>query len=295
MEDGIWWDKSIKIVEGCTKVSAGCENCWSLAMEHRFGNGFSVHVDRMQRALKRRKPTTFTIWNDLFHEGVTDAQIDEVMAVIAMTPQHKYMILTKRPERMKEYFDFTTDNRHHAIQNAILQLTLDCPDWIEGPLQNLALGVSIEDQQTAGERIPLLLMTPAYRRFVSFEPALGEVDFNKNEWLIDKTRFSLTFGNYLDLVIMGGESGPKARPMHPDLARSVRDQCAEANVPFNFKQWGSWIDEGQIGDPMSAQRYPNTDSMTFMSQKYDVQMIRVGKKTAGRLLDGVERNGEIIW
>lgn len=296
MENGIWWDKSIKVVEGCTKVSAGCENCWSLAMEHRFGNGFSVHVDRMQKALKRKRPTTFTIWNDLFHEGVTDAQIDEVMAVIAMTPQHKYMILTKRPERMKEYFDFTTDNRNHAIQNAILQLTWDCPDWIEGPLPNLALGVSIEDQQTAHERIPLLLMTPAYRRFVSFEPALDMVSFR---WMAGLYHKPYTGQNpngitnqyealkNIDLIIMGGESGPKARPMHPDWARSVRDQCAEANVPFNFKQWGLWI---------WMQAYNEVGNLLIESTSKDGFFEKLPKGCKqDRLLDGVEHNGEIIW
>lgn len=267
MEDGIWWDKSIKFVEGCTKVSAGCENCWSLAMDHRFGNGFSVHVDRMQRALKRRKPTTFTIWNDLFHEGVTDAQIDYVMQVISSTSRHKYMILTKRPERMSEYM------KSYYSSNVEL-------------LYNLALGVSIEDQQTADQRIPLLLMTPAYRRFVSFEPALDMVSFR---WMAGLYHKPYTGQNQngitnqyealknIDLIIMGGESGQKARPMHPDWARSVRDQCAEANVPFNFKQCGEfrWVKDHSCEGRVYAER--------------------VGKKAAGRLLDGVEHNGEIIW
>lgn len=268
MEDGIWWDKSIKIVEGCTKVSAGCENCWALAMEDRFGNGFSVHVDRMQRALKRRKPTTFTIWNDLFHDGVTDAQIDQVMEAIESTSRHKYMILTKRPERMKNYMS------DYASLNGILE--------------NLTIGVSIEDQQTADQRIPLLLNTPAHRRFVSFEPALGIVNLGLCLNCMPGGYENCYEHAKLDLVIMGGESGPKARPMHPDWARSVRDQCAEANVPFNFKQWGEWWSSDQGQWLSEAERHVNFDGP-------DQDHYRIGKKAAGRLLDGVEHNGEIIW
>lgn len=277
MENGIWWDKSIKVVDGCTKVSSGCENCWSLAMEHRFGNSFSVHVDRMQRALKRRKPTTFTIWNDLFHEGVRDDQIDDVMQVISSTSRHKYMILTKRPERMSEYM------KSYYSSNVEL-------------LYNLALGVSIEDQQTARERIPPLFKTPAYRRFVSFEPALDMVSFRWMAGLYPKpytgqnpngiTNQYEALKN-IDLIIMGGENGPKARPMHPDWARSVRDQCAEANVPFNFKQLGLWI---------WMQAYNEVGNLLIESTSKDGFFEKLPKGCKqDRLLDGVEHNGEIIW
>ena len=171
------------------------------------------------------------------------------------------------------------------------------------PLPNVHLGVSCEDQQRADERIPLLLQTPAAIRFVSLEPLIGPVDLSRwtNETdRADSRLYEETPAGILEQkqrperalrqVIVGGESGPGARPMHPGWARSVRDDCREAGVPFFFKQWREWIDEGQIGDPTSPQRHVNTGSMTFRNDRGngDIQMIRVGKKQAGRFLDGQE-------
>ncbi len=145
-------------------------------------------------------------------------------------------------------------------------------DW---PLPNVWIGVSVEDQATANERIPLLLETPAAVRWVSAEPLLGPVDLT-NVYL-SMIEYYTTLVDNLDWVVVGGESGPKARPMHPDWVRSLRDQCAATGVPFLFKQWGEWIpaESDDNGDGEGRVWFPVTSEA------------RVGKKRAGRLLDGV--------
>ncbi len=180
---------------------------------------------------------------------------------------HTYIILTKRPERM-----------HHELINFATQ-------------PNVWLGVSVEDQQTADERIPWLLKTPAAVRFVSVEPMLGAVDLMGFLPLaqsdIHGVVYSPVGGPFIDWVICGGESGPGARPMHPDWARSLRDQCRGANVPFFFKQWGEWIAEGQYA-AIDGTWKPTTPDKQFADGTF---VFRIGKKAAGRKLDGEEWDG----
>lgn len=158
----------------------------------------------------------------------------------------------------------------------------------EFPFSNVWLGVSVEDQKMADERIPLLLQTPAAVRWVSYEPALGPIDFQP--WLtITRQRDRM-----LDWIVAGGESGPGARPAHPDWFRSVRDQCLAAGVPFFFKQWGEWDAQNQrtkrttgsvFGNALHNWNKPGTDIPVDSDCRVS---FRVGKKAAGRLLDGVE-------
>lgn len=184
------------------------------------------------------------------------------------------------------------------------------------PFPNIYPGVSIEDQQTADERIPLLLQTPAAKRFVSYEPAIGPVDFARIQatpsdsygggLMYDLTR-NICFepGDVkgyriegLDWLIMGGESGPGARPMHPDWARSVRDQCKAAGVAFFFKQWGEWASIESDEDDFILKgsdavihldgSFETGKQLMVDLNKNDVLMRRVGKKAAGCLLDGKE-------
>ena len=228
--------------------------------------------------LEREELTRYLFPDDMFALAL-DKVIDKYFAVMASAQQHTFIVLTKRPERMREY---------------LIEMDFNLP------LPNVWLGVSVEDQATADERIPVLLNTPAAKRVVSYEPALGPVDFRRylpllgercphdGAWCHHDCVFEcwrkdggLTLSApdpFIDWIIMGGESGPKARPMHPDWARSVRDQCKEAGVPFFFKQNGEFLcDES---NPMSC---GDGSGGCFVFR-------RVGKAKAGRLLDGVEHN-----
>jgi len=186
-----------------------------------------LHSDRLNQPLKWRKPKRIFVnsLSDLFHEDVPDAVIDGVVDVMCQADQHTYQILTKRPERMLAY----AESRELRA------------------LDHVWLGVSCENQATADARIPILLQTPAAVRFISAEPLLGPVDLDGylgDDLAIAEYEYgSFQYGQGLDWIIAGGESGPGARPMHPDWARSIRDQCRAAGVPFFFKQWGEW-DQG---------------------------------------------------
>ena len=198
--------------------------------------------------LKRKKPAIIGVqfMGDLFHKDITNEQIAAVFGVMAATPQHRYYLFTKRPREMYNWFVWADINEPDVVcgRESISRLQetgfdVGCgaafePDvW---PLPNVTPGASVEDQKTADERVLWLLKTPAARRMVSYEPALGALDLNENEYLIDKRRFKYTMGNYLDWVICGAETGPGARPMNLDWARSVRAQCKAAGVPFFFKR-----------------------------------------------------------
>ena len=360
-----WTDATWNPIIGCSPVSAGCDNCYAERMAVRFAeqkgsngplcgyyynvvnhegkwNGKTVLKDhKLHDPLPWRKPRTIFVCSmgDLFHESVPDEWIDWVMAVIAMAPTHRFMAITKRPDRMAEYFDAESDRYRRAIKimteldnwesenldrvdltmedralNAAAKIAQN-DGW---PLPNLALGVSIENQKTADERIPILLRTPAAYRFVSYEPALGSVNLQtiilKKKKRGPDVSINALYGWHggadsdrtrIDLVITGGESGPNARPMHPDWARSVRDQCAVAGVPFFFKQWGEWHPE-PLGFSEQRQAEPKhlcwvTPDGRFsdigIGKKEDdsLLMYRVGKKKAGRFLDGQEHNGTLNW
>ena len=175
-------------------------------------------------------------------------------------------------------------------------------NWFVRPriplLKNLWLGVSVENQQTAKERIPLLLQTPAVVRFLSVEPMLGAIDLNY-EWGAyqdgNNSPIRKLWLHGIDWVICGGESGPNARPMHPDWVRSLRDQCKAANVPFFFKQWGEWIHEDLLEPKIFLELFNKKTSKKYKQltipngYSFD-NYVWYGKKKAGRLLDGVEHN-----
>ncbi len=175
------------------------------------------------------------------------------------------------------------------------------------PLPNVWLGVTVCNQAEANEKIPLLLQTPATVRFVSVEPCLGPVDLGHLSWtdIIGSTKNALTGktwiqgncgessqtlqGNRLDWVICGGETGPGARPMHPDWVRGLRDQCQAAGTPFFFKSWGEWVTENQSPEDILLPGQ-STIPHGWKGRKYEDSVYRVGKRRAGRLLDGVEHN-----
>uniref|UniRef100_I2Q2Q7 Bacteriophage protein gp37 n=1 Tax=Desulfovibrio sp. U5L TaxID=596152 RepID=I2Q2Q7_9BACT len=280
-----WCDATWNPVVGCSPVSPGCDHCYAARMAHRLGANPATPqftgltgVDQkwtgetrfVQGALNLpltwRKPRRIFVCSmgDLFHESVPFAWVDQVFAVMALAPQHTFMVLTKRPERMRQ---FCAMGRYGILRQVLHEIGAPNinPGW---PLPNVWLGVTIENQEQAVARVPILLETPGAKRFVSVEPMLGQVrlrclsvpdaflDPFGDRWCttwdaLDGTRGTSPFGrndpftgpkgSHLDWVICGGETGPGARPTNPEWVRSLRDQCVKAcDVPFFFKQWGEW-------------------------------------------------------
>ncbi|MFI4939762.1 MAG: DUF5131 family protein [Burkholderiales bacterium] len=215
-----WTEQTWNPTVGCTKVSPGCKHCYAEGMAARlqamktpgYENGFELTMlpRRLQDPLKRKTPTTYFVnsMSDLFHEDVTFAHIDQIFDVIAQATQHTFQILTKRSARMSEYFQGKA-----APSNA----------W---------LGVSVEDRKYGVPRIDDLRQVKASIRFLSVEPLLEDVG-----------ALNLTDIHW---VIVGGESGPRARPMKQEWVENIHDQCkAAGDVAFFFKQWGGWGADGE--------------------------------------------------
>jgi len=314
-----WTDSTWNVVNGCSVVSPGCINCYAMRLA---GTRMKHHPSRagltqnskaapvwtgevrfndkaLLDPLRWRRPRRIFVCahGDLFHEAVPDEWIDKVFAVMALAPRHQFQLLTKRPERMRAYLTATefpggeeggfVIDRAHWLQSVCEQLGGDGMAVARWPLPNVWLGVSVEDQARADERIPILLDTPAAVRWLSCEPLLGPVDLRRlstfrfrGAEVLDALTGTLEgmFGDHcarqlpsIDWVVAGGESGPGARPMHPDWARSLRDQCAGAGVPFLFKQWGDWAP---------------CESLNGTERPGEFPAMKVGKKRAGRLVDG---------
>jgi protein gp37 len=298
---------------------------------------------------------------DLFHPEVPDAWIDKVFAVMALCPRHTFQVLTKRPERMREYVTELMAGGRQVLQAATAIRgslvgalvaadsfgMLSAEDIVSKaapepaaaptrPLPNVWLGTSVEDQRRADERIPHLLDTPAVVRFLSAEPLLGPIDlssiplrpgsgakkpvadFTVPMWDAYRNGIGalLPTANALggaieakvgladlDWIIVGGESGPGARPMHPDWARSLRDRCAAAGVAFFFKQWGNWLGGRYFLDLDDHLQFENLEEQVLTLRRSDRQhcwdddaspegigSLHMTKKAAGRLLDSVEHN-----
>jgi protein gp37 len=300
-----WTTHSWSPWRGCSKVSPGCAHCYAETLSKRNPAVLGVwgpdgtrvvaaeaswrNVLAWDRAAAkvRERHRVFPSLCDPF-EDRDDLAFPRarLFRLIRETPNLDWLLLTKRPETWTKVMRATLDS------GALKRPTLDgsrrgdaywwAADWLHGkPPANVWLGVSVEDQQRADERIPQLRQTPAAVRFLSVEPLLGpvEVSLEGIHW-----------------VIVGGESGPGARPMHPDWARSLRDQCQAAGVAFFFKQWGEWA-PARVPIGHDAR---NADE-TFMSPdgrhwtirsggEGRVYLRKVGKKQAGRLLDGREWN-----
>ena len=273
-----WSDATWNVITGCTRVSRGCGTalkggCYAERLaatrlrHHPSRKGLTDRNGRwtgevrwndrwLYQPLQWRKPRRVFVCahSDLFHEKVPDEWLDLVFAVMALCPEHAFQVLTKRPGRMRDYVvrldsDEAVERVCAAASGIMGQRGWDRVAVAELiALPNVWLGTSVEDQATANERIPLLLETPAAVRWISAEPLLEEVTVFDMDGPVDAWE---GFESPLHWVVCGGESGPRARPMDPQWARSLRDQCVIAGVPFFFKQWGG-----------------------------------VNKKRAGRLLDG---------
>ncbi len=328
--EGKWWDKGIQLNDGCTPCSPGCDHCWSAGMAHRFkrhqmnkfdfnppkytehGGKFNghitLHLDRLEKAVRARKPQVFAIWNDLFHEEVPYQFISRVFNKIHDSHgKHTFLLLTKRADNMKRFIDWyinsLNEDRNPSGANNV---------YFPRDFQGFYLGLTVCNQAEADAKIPIFLQVPG-KKFLSIEPLLGPVDFSYNrfcgvmgwgppdpprlnedpsERLKGQARWIL--GN-IDAVILGGETGPGARPMRPDWVRSIRDQCAAASVPFFFKQWGEWRPCEGYGEAVYSTSQiecinePNQDltDWTFL-------MAKVGRKKAGRVLEG-RTHDDLPW
>lgn len=343
-----WADHTFNPWEGCQKVGPGCDHCYAEDRNARFGGGVAVNWGpgaprRRTSAANWRKPLT---WNanheaffaangrrqrvfcasiaDVFDNAVDSQWRADLFELILATPNLDWLLLTKRIGNVGNMlpvpFDF---DKHYP---------------------NVWLGATIVNQEEADRDIPKLLAVPAAKRFLSMEPLLGAVDLTSHLWGRAKRcvdcpedsdcacgwypRNAIEGEPALDWVIAGGESGPNARPMHPDWARRLRDHCEAAGVPFLFKQWGEWKPISQMGESETSALHRSkvkarphedqdtlndiyghhctvkvgvvhsngslhdiTEPMAFLQGTGAMTAFRVGKKAAGRLLDGVEHNG----
>ncbi|UXQ89154.1 hypothetical protein [Synechococcus phage MinM1] len=325
-----WCDHTFNPWIGCTKVSPGCDHCYAETLAtNRLGVAWGPHAERRRTAESTwRQPLA---WNrkaaregkrarvfcaslaDVFDNQVPVKWRDDLWTLIAETPHLDWLLLTKRPQNISQ-----------MLPGA----------WRNEAWPNVWLGTTVEHQAEADLRIRHLLQAPASVRFLSCEPLLGAVDLRRvcilpkregslragihidaldgryvesgmpyvGEWDITGPCPPASDARRIDWVIAGGESGPGARPMHPEWARALRDQCAAAGVPFFFKQWGDWL-PGEFGSPPlvewqdgaatdrhglpsdGARRWD--DGLAFVAEGHAHAVFRaVGKKRAGALLDG---------
>ena len=322
-----WTDETLNAIWGCTEVSAGCDHCYAatlatrpitppayqgLAVKTADGAKWTGEVrvfdDKLRIPLRQQRPRRIFVnsMSDLFHPNVATDVVDRHFAMFALARQHTFQVLTKRLARAAEWFAWLAQRaqqRNHLLPATWLvkeaceihQMGKGAgftPSW---PLPNVWLVASAEDQATADERIPELLRCPAAVRGVSYEPALGAVDFSR--WLLRPG---------LDWIIAGGESGPGARPPHPRWFRDARDQAQAAGVAYFFKQWGAWqlgsaagreglivLSDGSTCAPEKAACEEHArliGGSDVWSRRGPCVMTNVGKKLAGRLLDGVEHS-----
>ena len=296
-----WTETTWNPIVGCSKASAGCANCYAERMAVRHANnpqapaeyakvitggrwnGTTAMVESaLEKPLHWKKPRMVFVGSmtDLFHKSTPFEWIDRVFAAMALT-HHTYQVLTKRPKRMKEYVDRLYGGTDLTEARRALGLgTVSGVDLVartmDRALPNVWLGVTAENQEQANARIPILLDTRAAVRFVSVEPMLTAVDLQPWHGMHSGP-------GGLDWVICGGESGPGARPMHPQWARDVRDRCAEAGVPYFMKQWGRFLPKSQMipGVHMGEDEQPGPDNEYVPIQKHAVGY---------DLLDGVEHS-----
>jgi len=321
-----WTDATWNPVTGCTKVSEGCDHCYAETIAHRFAgtkaypNGFDVTLrpERLDQPLRWQRPRRIFVnsMSDLFHKDVPDEYVARVFAVMALAPQHTFQVLTKRPGRMRSFVqDVCKCGRHgpmaHLRSSMMWAVSKANPDRMPGvpddaeqlvqrvewPLPNVWLGTSVENQKWADVRIPLLMETPATVRFLSCEPLLGPITLTRLHAYCPTHDFTGGFCSgpcpdvrLPDWVIVGGESGPGSRPMHPEWARSLQDQCQSVGIAFLFKQWGEWA---PMFDGTTALHFPGPNVVNLAPDGDLARagvpgepMIRVGKKAAGRELDG---------
>jgi len=300
---GKYWDQPWSLVDGCTPCSPGCDHCWSERIARRFDGKhvltnedtgkYCGHVilrpEWLDVPLRIRKPTVFAVWNDLFHEAVTSQFINDAWNAMFNSPRHTFLVLTKRPAIMEKWIRMAAIVRHWPLDEI-------CPD-------NIYLGLTVCNQQEADEKIPVFLQVPG-RKFLSIEPMLGPINL-MNLPLGKLSPMGFMFvnalrgwksqrsggcgpgrrGEKINAVLLGGETGPGARPMHPDWARKVRDDCKAAGVPFFLKNLGMW---SPSDEPQDVFNKSTGDFETIPAENAFI------KKKAGRVLDG-RTHDDLPW
>lgn len=348
-KDGSTWNP----VTGCDQVSPGCDNCYAKTVAEdprnrsHYPNLFAVTLrpEALNLPLRWKTPRMIFVnsMSDLFHASISDEYIAKVFAVMALSPQHTFQVLTKRHARMRSLLN--SSEFHRMVRGLVLTASdwlipgvcvmcrhtkarhtkagrcqgksCPCGSWSwswavpasSWPLPNVWLGVSVENQKWADLRIPALQSTPAVVRFLSCEPLLGAVDLTPfmTPRPYEDSRETEDWG--IHWVIVGGESGKEAKPMHPRWAQVLRDQCVESDTPFFFKQWGEWAPpsdalhferprtEGGMGKtPQGGHRSIYLDEAGEVRSTNELKrfvlpdnwanLARVGKRNAGRMLDG---------
>lgn len=267
-----WTEKTWNPITGCSKVSEGCRNCYAETMSNRlkaiglkeyqqvinkkrFNGHINLIENKIEQPLHWKKTSKIFVnsMSDLFHKDVPLSFINKIWSIMKRTERHTYQILTKRPERAFECL----------MGNYVLK--------------NVWIGVSIENQTSANLRRESFKKIPAKIKFISYEPALQKIDWSGWE--------------FVDWMIAGGESGHHASPCHPDWIRSARDWSEKNNIPFLFKQWGQFIPSFQAGEKADdIASYKKTYGHRWVKNRIEFPdglcMVKVGKKAAGRILDG---------
>ena len=336
-----WADHTFNPWEGCQKVGPGCDNCYAETRNARFSGGMAVNWgpgaprrrtseanwglplkwNKRAAAEGRRFRVFCASLADVFDNAVPVQWRISLMRLIVDTPNLDWLLLTKR-----------IGNAAEMLETAFRAVHAGREGWADNVLPNVWIGATVVNQAEADRDIPKLMNVPAYARFLSIEPMLGPIDLKLMKY--EDCGYLDEFGRIvantrrrcIHSVIVGGESGSKARPMHPQWVRMVRDQCAEAIVPFMFKQWGEWKpisempgnesdalyrsarlampheDQGRIDELYGRVCTVTTDGIgfggargigafTMVDGECGYQTFKVGKKAAGRLLDGVMHDG----
>lgn len=310
-----WTDHTVNFWWGCTKVSRACKHCYAESVAKVFGKRLFGTVPqwgagkprferlekaraealKIQRSAERRakggesevrRPRVFVnSMSDWLDDEVPLEWLAYLLETLHLCPNVDFQLLTKRPENWRDRVTACMGHLDGAAHDYLR-------DWLKygtAP-DNLWIGTTVEDQKAANTRIPHLLKIPAEVRFLSCEPLVGAIDLRipQLRGAMDDPRFGGNFKDFneaLHWIIAGGESGGPAVPMHPDWVRSLRDQCAAAQVAFFFKQWGEWLPQAQaaaLPAPARAYKGHRFDDGTLM--------LRVGVQDAGRMLDGVQHH-----